>query len=509
MKKKTFSRRDFLDAVALTSLGSLVYLVGDRLRLDDNIKENQPNILILLLDALSARHISLYGYPRETMPNLAKLAEQSTVFHQHHSPGNFTSPATASLLTGTHPWTHRSLHMFGEATKEFAEKNIFSVLPPAYATFSYTHNLMVEMLLTPCDDWIDLHPKMGESGIYDERIASFRKDFLVSFWGEKITRGEHSSFKPVLYLGTLIDMIQEVVAQNKKDQTETSGIPPLNNYEGLSFTLQDALQWIGSLLPKLPSPFFAYTHLFPPHAPFYPTEEFLHYFQDDLILPNKPVHIFNTESTQEYLTRRRREYDQFIAYTDHVLGNFLQNFEDSGLYENTFLIITSDHGEMAERGIWGHLTEVMYEPLLHIPLVIHKPGQNTREDVHTLTSLVDFLPTVCEITGQPVPAWAEGEILPTFIQSLSKTDRKIFSLDAKTNNKFQPLTKGTLSMIQWPYKLIYNFGYEKMAVGFEMYNLEEDTEELNDLYQQMPEVAKPMKDVLLAKLNEVNRPYRE
>jgi glucan phosphoethanolaminetransferase (alkaline phosphatase superfamily) len=64
---------------------------------------SQPNIIILLYDTLSAHHISLQGYERETTPNLARLAEGATIFHNHYAGGNFTSPGTASLLTGLYP----------------------------------------------------------------------------------------------------------------------------------------------------------------------------------------------------------------------------------------------------------------------------------------------------------------------------------------------------------------------------------------------------------------------
>ena len=104
-------RREFLKSVLALSVVSLVdskpchcidsgSLTGMRAA---------PNVLILLFDALSAKHISTYGYPRETMPNLTRFAQQATVYHAHYSGGNFTTPGTASLLTGTYPWSHRAL----------------------------------------------------------------------------------------------------------------------------------------------------------------------------------------------------------------------------------------------------------------------------------------------------------------------------------------------------------------------------------------------------------------
>ncbi|MDH5646998.1 MAG: sulfatase-like hydrolase/transferase, partial [Candidatus Heimdallarchaeota archaeon] len=88
---------------------------------------NKQNILIIVFDTLSAENISLYGYARETMPNLSRIADRATVYHQHYAGGPFTTPGTASLLTGTYPWTHRAFGIQGKVIDKFIDKNIFSL----------------------------------------------------------------------------------------------------------------------------------------------------------------------------------------------------------------------------------------------------------------------------------------------------------------------------------------------------------------------------------------------
>ena len=56
----------------------------------------------------------MYGYPRQTMPNVEQFAKNAIVYHRHYSAGTFTVPGTASLLTGLHPWSHRALTLGGE-----------------------------------------------------------------------------------------------------------------------------------------------------------------------------------------------------------------------------------------------------------------------------------------------------------------------------------------------------------------------------------------------------------
>ncbi len=78
------------------------------------------------------------------------------------------------------------------------------------------------------------------------------------------------------------------------------------------------------------------------------------------------------------------------------------------------MIVTSDHGELFERGELGHATALMYAPVTHIPLLISAPKQQARSDFHSVTSNVDLLPTLLNIAGKEIPEWVEGKILPGF-----------------------------------------------------------------------------------------------
>ncbi len=114
----------------------------------------QPNVLIIVLDALSALHLQEHGYPRDTMPNLSKFLDNAVVFHQHYTAGNFTSPGTGSLLTGTLPWTHRAINHNGRVLDQFINRNIFSAFSDYYR-ISYTHNSLVNSLFRQFSPGID------------------------------------------------------------------------------------------------------------------------------------------------------------------------------------------------------------------------------------------------------------------------------------------------------------------------------------------------------------------
>jgi len=92
----------------LTSLSGLCLAGprgGGRLAQGMDRSVTGPNVLVIVFDTLSAAHTSVDGYPRRTTPHLERFAERATVYHRHHSAGNFANPGTASLLTGAYPWS--------------------------------------------------------------------------------------------------------------------------------------------------------------------------------------------------------------------------------------------------------------------------------------------------------------------------------------------------------------------------------------------------------------------
>lgn len=510
MTNPVLNRRDFLKLLV-----SLPFATGRAARpvtpntlLYPAAQPDQPNILFFLFDTLSARHISLYGYPRETMPNLAHFAEKAIVYHQHHSAGSWTPSGTASLLTGTHPWTHRSISIYSEVLESAADKNLFALLNNRYNTLAYTHNPLVQTLLTQFGDHIDDLIDLEAGGVYNFRPEGdwLDNDYTNSFWGQNMVQGtwELPAASPFLSVLNEIRFAIKYRLMHKDLRDEypywISTILP-----GMYLFLDEAMDWFKGQLRRTPLPTFSYYHFFPPHHPYAPRAAFASLFDDGWSPPEKPASVFKTHTPPEFFDAERRKYDQFIANCDDEFGQVVDYLEELGLLENTYLIFTSDHGESIERQVWGHVTPLLYEPLTHIPLLIHKPGQNTREDIYTATSSTDVLPTICQIAGLPVPEWVEGEVLPGFRTDPADPQRPIFSADAKENNKFAPLTKATLAMIKWPYKIIHYLGYEELPNHFEVFNLEEDPEELNDLYPTAAGFVTELEDQLLEKLNQVNQ----
>ena len=179
-----------------------------------------------------------------------------------------------------------------------------------------------------------------------------------------------------------------------------------------------------------------------------------------------------------------------------------------GLYDNTIVVFTSDHGEMFERKIWQHNTPTLFQPLLHVPLLISLPGQTARDDVYTNTSCVDILPTLLHLTNRSVPNWIEGILLPPFANESLTTDRSIFAIEAKSNPKTGRLKRATIAMIKGDYKIICYRGHEGYDGVYELFNLHDDPEELNNLFTTLPEIASQLQREVLAKIDEKDAPFK-
>jgi len=469
----------------------------------------QPNFLIVVFDTLSAQHISLYGYRRNTTPNLAKFAERAMVYHQHYGGGNFTVPGTASLLTGTLPWTHHALHLFGTVKNEFVDRNIFSIFDDDYYVAAYTHNALVMGLLNQFKKYIDELVSPGALALISESITErvFSKDYFISFWGERIVRGSGFQLPDSLFLSytSMGEDFETEAPDNimkKYGELFPRGVP--THSTGLFFLLEDAINWIRDQVEKDARPFLGYFHLLPPHEPYHTRKEFIDIFKDGWKQTSKPILRFTQNLPQDYLDEQCRLYDEYIAYVDEEFGRLMASLEKAGALDNTYVILTSDHGQLFERGIHGHVTSTLYQPVIHIPLLISKPGQNARTDIYTQTSCVDVLPTLCHIAGKPIPEWAAGQVLPGFGAPLTQTERGIYVVEAKQNPKFGPIKGGTIAMIQGPHKLVRYFGYQGED-AYEQYDLHNDPNEMENRYEpRVGSLSSVLKEELVAKLNHEN-----
>ena len=288
-----------------------------------------------------------------------------------------------------------------------------------------------------------------------------------------------------------------------------------------TFLLEHAINWIQNSIRDFIQPYIGYFHLFPPHDPYNTRREFVDTFLNDgWEPPNKDFHHLSPKRrvTREEQLSYRRDYDEFILYVDAEFDRLFAFLEQEGILENTWVVVTSDHGEIFERGLIKHGTIHLYQPLVKIPLIIFEPGRESRQDIYSPTSCVDVLPTLLHLTDHPIPGGLEGDILPPYRNTEIDPNRGVYALRAKLiRDSWGPLTSGTMMMVKDRMKAIRYFGYRdaydfelymESDPYYEIYNLEDDPEEMSNLARQNTPEIKALMDELEEKYYEVGGAYR-
>ena len=501
------NRREFLKLASLLPLGFFAPPLVQNLRPSVTQAEKEHNIIIIVFDALSAYDLSFHGFARQTTPNLARLAKRAIVYHNHFAGGNFTIPGTASLLTGVLPWSHRAINLGGDVDASYVKKSIFHAFSDRYR-IAYTHNVFANMLLNQFSAGLDEYIPRESFFLdtYDKLISTmFRNDDDIATvsWVRNMQVHEDGSAYS-LFLSHLYEHLQENRLENLEPRFPR-GVPLAGTVN--HFLLETAIDGIGRRLADVPQPFIGYFHFLPPHHPYRTSNEFYNAFKEDGVKfiekPTEPL----ARRVKRNQARTRTEYDEYILYCDQEFNRLYNSLEATGLLENSWLILTSDHGEMFERGIDGHGSDVLYQPVVRIPLLIFEPGRQAGMDIHEPTSAIDVLPTLMHLAGKKQAEWAEGNVLPPF--SPRDSSRSVFAVQAIDNPPREPLSRASVIQVKENYKLHYYFGYPQLSGGetVKLFDIKADPEELTDLASSNQSLAAELHDELKAKLQQVNRPY--
>ena len=130
-------------------------------------------------------------------------------------------------------------------------------------------------------------------------------------------------------------------------------------------------------------------------------------------------------------------------------------------------------------------------------------------DIHSPTSAIDVMPTFLHVTGQAIPPWAEGRILPPYSPADPDPNRSVYVIRANKNDQNRPISPGSLALTKGSYKLHYYFGYKERNITemIKLYNVETDPEELVELSQSGKAIASELLSELKTKLAEADKPY--
>ncbi len=507
----SISRRDALKVgAALSGALAVSKLAPGLVSADSASASTGPSIIVLVFDALSAENLSLYGYHRATSPNLEQFATRATVYNAHYSPGSFTTPGTASLLTGLYPWTHRAINESGLIARRMVEENLFRAIGPSYYRLAYSQNMWPNYFFGQFQADINRVLSPAAFSLVDQIVGDkFGPDLVDT----------HRAFDDFLFQdGTppaslvfgLVERIQLRRAVARAPASDyPRGLPRTGNYP-IYFRLKDVFDGLMSTIEGLKAPSIAYLHLWAPHAPYRASGKFDSAFADGWKPKEKPDHVLGDHIAPRNVNDRRQNYDEYVADIDSEVGRLIDFLDARHILERSYFVITADHGEFFERGVEGHITPLLYDPVVRVPLLISAPGQTARQDINIPTSSLDLVPTFVQLAGGTLPVWSEGQVLAGFGGS-QDPERSIYMMDAKQNSAFAALTKASFALRKGQYKLICYRGYGQYGGKdhFELFDMQGDPAEVNDLYSATSSTAKALQDELMAKVESVSSKMTE
>lgn len=347
------------------------------------------NVIIYVIDALRADHISCYGYPRETTPNIDKIAEEGLLYTQCFSPSTWTKAASASILSGAYPPTHGARlrsDLFTDDIKRLPEilsdagfdTGAFSAIGNVSSTLGYDRGF---------DHYNDIY--------LDPDVIARRNQSTPE--SEKLVHED-----------------ADCIALPKAEDVNAALLDWLNDHEENK-------------------PFFAFSWVIDPHMPYDPPAKYK--FDTiggyDSIVDGTYKNIPSWHQMEDSdLWKLKDLYDSEVAYCDAQIGSLVGELQERNEYDETMLIIVGDHGEGFMDHNELHHASVPYDEQIRVPCVVKPPASiNMRtKQFDDLISLIDLFPTVAEIAGIPrsdLPPTIQGKQMPPFGNPTS--DRKVYS----------------------------------------------------------------------------------
>ncbi len=355
------------------------------------------HVVLISLDTTRADHVSCYGYPLPTTPNIDALASQGYLFSHSMTPVPLTLPAHTSMFTGTIPPHHGK------------RKNGDVYFDPMNVTLAQM-----------------LKAKGYSTG---------------AFLGAQVL---NNSFG----LNRGFDTYQDQFA-NKGHERRAEEVN------------RDAFAWLDR--QQKDNSIFLFMHYYDAHDKYAPPQPFATSFNDN-------------------------PYAGEIAYADHCIGQVVAKLKSLDMYDSTLIIVTGDHGEMlGEHGETTHMFFI-YQSALKVPMVFKLPGASKGHKIDDLASIIDIVPTICDLVGIDPPEGIEGKNLAGHFRNQPPLpeDRFLYC------ESMHPTHYGANSLVglaskEWKY--IH-------TTRPELYNLQKDPGEVSNLIEEQPRQASIFKENL-------------
>lgn len=347
--------------------------------------------IMVMYDSLNRNMLEPYGCVWISTPNFKRLAECCVTFDCNYAGSLPCMPARRELHTGRYNFEHRSwgpIEPFDDSMPEILKNHGV-----------YTH------LATDHDHyWED------GGATYHSRYSSFEFS--------RGQEGDHWKVNRELIRATNEHRL--VGQTNYYDQAN-------REYMDCEEKMSQAVTFSAGLdfLEKSHEEdnWFLQIETFDPHEPFYTQEAWKKQFAHEYngLMKDWPPYYFVTEG-EESVNHMRMEYASLITMCDHYLGKVLDKMDEYNLWEDTMLIVNTDHGYLlGEHGWWSKSVMPVYDEICHTPLFVYDPRSKvTNERRSELVQTIDLAPTLLEYFGVEIPEHVEGKTLRCVIENHEK-----------------------------------------------------------------------------------------
>ena len=397
----------------------------------------RPNILLVTLDTLRSDYVACYGHPWIKTPTLDQLAADGFAFDAAISQAPSTTPSHCSLMTSVYPFDHGAEN--GRPMKPDLITLADVLRAAGYETTAFASATTTRSINTGLQQGFDRYV-----------------DSLVS-WSELFGRDEFQHLIFFYLAGFMRD-------------TQIPGEVVTNR----------ALRWLENRSDK---PFFTWLHYFDPHEPYGSPPPFRDMYSGTITdgLP---------------MAAERQRYAEDITYADFELGRFLNTLKRKHLYDETLIIVTSDHGEafgethahIVETGHGHYLSDVTQRvPLIIKPTGPHPRGRRVSEQVE----LIDLAPTVLSLLEIESPGGFCGNSFAALLDSRSPAYADRYAYAFNVVHVARPGAEPDVMFLQQLAARSNDWKYiaRPRLDEAELYDLRQDPHERTNLASRYPDIA--------------------
>jgi hypothetical protein len=354
------------------SLGFGLVRIGEKTSSADEaaglIKHN-PNIILLGGEGVVAKHMSLYGYDRDTTPRLHKLAETSLLAENNFTNASHTTGSVFSILSGKYPTQTRVLYSPNIFQGEDAYQHLPGILERSgYLTYQITFPYYIDAYDLNMQDGFD--QVNGRSIIQSKIFLQARRLHLeeVGYFLPRLFERINSRLLHIFYMRSMPDPYSYVIQAVNPEQQ-----PQLND--------QERIRQLTHLLMLNDQPVFVHVHMMGTHG-----GEFY---------PRRRVFSAGENQSAEWMPDF---YDDVILDFDAYIGELLTSLQNYDLQDQTVIVIYSDHADQ-----WRSDDK--------IPLLFHFPNGGYANRIKNNTQNLDIAPTLLDYLGFEKPSWMPGQSL--------------------------------------------------------------------------------------------------